>query len=222
MSKAKFILILGSFIAAVSGFLAAFVPGLAYITVSAEWANFLLTDAPHFITYPPLIFSIHDLTVKLLVTAIGGLLGVLSIFENKTTVPFLSFAGISLGTIGFLVPSGASQSFVDVLSTNVLWIGSLTALVGVLLMFLGFALKNAKVPRRALIIVPLLLIVYLISPVLILTDNLSIFIFMQANISMSTIMGILMLAGHLAIIWAGITGLRIPEKEPPKPPKINP
>jgi hypothetical protein len=218
LNKAKLILILGSFIAALSGFLAAFVPGIAYITISAEWANFLLPDAPHFLTYPPLIFSIHDLTVKLLVTAVGGLVGVFSILENKSTVPFLSFAGISLGTIGFLLPSGASQGLVDVFSANIPWIGSLTALVGVLIMFLGFALRNAKVPRRALVVVPILLIVYLISPVLILTDNLSIYIFMQANLSMSTIMGILMLGGHLVIIWAGITGLRIPEKEPPKPP----
>lgn len=218
---AKSILITGSFIALISGLTAAFVPGLAYVTVSAEWANFLLPDAPHYVTYPPLTFSINDLTIKLLVTAIGGFLGVLSVFERKSTVPFLSFAGLSIGAIGFLLPTGTNSGLADVLSTNVLWTGSLVALVGVLLMFIGFAVRNPNVPRRAIVVVPILLIVYLISPALILTDNLAFFVFMQANISMSTIVGILVLAGHLIIIWAGINGLRFPEKEPSKPPKLN-
>jgi len=188
--------------------------------VSAEWANFLLPDAPHYVTYPPLAFSFNDLTIKLLVTAIGGFLGVLSLLERKTTVPFLSFAGISMGVIGFLLPTGTNSGLTDVLSTNVLWTGSLVALVGVLLMFVGFAAGNPNVPRRAIAVVPILLIVYLISPALILTDNLAFFVFMQANISMSTIMGILVLAGHLIIIWAGINGLRFPENETRKPPGL--
>ena len=221
MDIAKSILILGSFIALVSGLTAAFVPGLAYVTVSAEWANFLLPDAPHYVTYLPLTFGINDLTIKLLVTAIGGFLGVLSVVERKNTVPFLSFAGLSIAAIGFLLPTGTNSGLTDILSTNVLWTGSLVALVGVLLMFLGFVLRNPNVTRRAIAVVPILLFVYLISPALILTDNLAFFVFLQANISMSTIMGILVLAGHLVIIWVGINGLRFPEKEPSKPPKLH-
>jgi hypothetical protein len=217
---AKNTLIIGSFIALISGLTAAFVPGLAYVTVSAEWANFLLPDAPHYVTYPPLTFGINDLTIKLLVTAIGGFFGVLSIFERKTTVPFLSFAGLSMGAIGFLLPTGTNSGLTDILSTNVLWTGSLIALVGVLLMFIGFAAGNPHVPRRAIAVVPILLIAYLISPFLILTDNLTFFVLMQANISMSTIMGVLVLSGHLIIIWAGINGLRFPEREPSKPARI--
>ena len=216
MSRAKCILIFGSILALVASLLAAFIPGLAYVTVYANWSDFLIPDAPHYVTYPPFILSMHELTLKLLVTACGGLLGLLSIFEHKTTVPFLSFAGISLGTIGFLLPTGAAQNLVDVLSVEVPWTGCLIALVGVLLIFLGFALRHPKVPRRALASVPLLLIVYSIAPFLILSGNLPFFIFLQANISMSTIIGILILAGHLVIIWAGIAGLRFPEKEPVK------
>jgi hypothetical protein len=221
LNIAKVILVAGSFIALFSGLLAAFTPGLAYVTVSAEWANFLLPDAPHYVTYQPLTFSINDLTIKLLVTAIGGFLGVLSVFERKTAVPYLSFAGISMGAIGFLLPTGANSGLTDVLSVNVPWIGSLIALCGVLLMFIGFVNGNSKVPRLAIVVVPILLFTYLISPVLIFTDNLAFFIYMQANISMSTIMGVLVLAGHFIIIWAGINGLRVPEREASKaPPKI--
>ena len=217
MNYAKCILILGSVIAFVSSSLAAFVPSLAYITVSASWSNFLTPDAPHYLTYPQYIFGVHELTLKLLITAIGGLLGVLSFYERRTSVPFLSFAGISLGTIGFLLPAGTTQNFIDFFSVEIPWTGYFIALIGVLIMFLGFALSYPNVPRKALASVPLLLVAYSIAPFLILTNNLPLFVFMQTNITMSTIIGILILAGHLVIIWAGISGLRFPEKEAPTP-----
>ncbi|MBE3116071.1 hypothetical protein IMZ68_02600, partial [Candidatus Bathyarchaeota archaeon] len=156
MNHAKCILILGSVIAFVSSSLAAFVPSLAYITVSASWSNFLTPDAPHYLTSLQFIFGLHELTLKLLVTAIGGLLGVLSFFERRTSVPFLSFSGISLGTIGFILPVGAAPNFVDVFSVEILWTGCFIALIGVLLMFLGFVLSYPNVPRKALASVPLL------------------------------------------------------------------
>ena len=217
MNYAKCILILGSVIAFVSSSLAAFVPSLAYITVSASWSNFLTPDAPHYLTYPQYIFGVHELTLKLLITAIGGLLGVLSFYERRTSVPFLSFAGISLGTIGFLLPAGTTQNFIDFFSVEIPWTGYFIVLIGVLMMFLGFVLSYPNVPRKALASVPLLLVAYSIAPFLILTNNLPLFVFMQTNITMSTIIGILILAGHLVIIWAGISGLRFPEKETSAP-----
>lgn len=218
MNNAQFVLFIGSVIALLLGTLSAFVPGLAYITVSSEGANFLVSGAPHFVTYPPMDFGFNDFTVKLLVSAFGGFLGVCSVaFERKSTVPFLSFAGLSLGTIGFLLPFGANQAVINEYSTNVPWVGSLITLVGVLLMFLGFALRNQHVPRWALAVIPVLLGIYLISPVLIFTGNIQFFIFLQVNISISTLLGILILFGHLVIVWAGITGLRVPEKETSSP-----
>jgi hypothetical protein len=175
------------------------------------------------VSVPSLDFGINDFTVKTLVSAFGGFLGACSVaFERKSTVPFLSFAGLSLGTIGFLLPFGFDQAVVSEYSVNIPWIGSLITLVGVLLMFLGFALRNAHVPKWALAVIPVLLGIYLISPVLIFTRNLQFFLFLQVNISMSTLMGLLILLGHLVIVWAGITGLRIPEKEHAvSPSKIN-
>jgi hypothetical protein len=128
-------------------------------------------------------------------------------------VPFLSFSGISLGTIGFLLPAGATQNFIDVFSVEIPWTGYFIALIGVLMMFLGFALSYPNVPRKALASVPLLLVAYSIAPFLILTNNLPLFVLMHTNITVSTVIGVLILAGHLVIIWAGISGLRFPEKE---------
>ncbi|MGD6932844.1 MAG: hypothetical protein ACQCN5_01400 [Candidatus Bathyarchaeia archaeon] len=213
MDNQHFILLIGSVIALLLGGLSAFVPGLAYITVTAEWSNFLLPNAPHFVTIQPLSFSFNDFTVKLLVSSFGGLLGLFSVCcEHKNTVPFLSFAGLSFGTIGFLLPYGSNQVLTDY-AADVPWVGSLITLVGVMLMFLGFALKNEHVPKWALLVIPVLLIIYLISPVLIFTGNLELFVFLQVNISISTTIGILVLFSHLLIVWAGITGLRMPEKE---------
>jgi len=214
LNTAQFILFIGSVIALLLGTLSAFVPGLAYVTVSSEGANFLVSGAPHFVTYPPMDLGVNDFTVKMLVSAFGGFLGICSVaFERKSAVPFLSFAGLSLGTIGFLLPFGVNQAVISEYSTNVPWIGSLITLVGVLLMFLGFALRNAHVSKWALAVIPVLLGIYLVSPVLIFTGNLQFFIFLQVNVSMSTLIGILILFGHLVIVWAGITGLRVPEKE---------
>lgn len=223
LNNAQFILLIGSVIALLLGTLSAFVPGLAYITVSSEGVNFLVSGAPHFVTVPPLDFDINNFTVKLLVSAFGGFLGVCSVaFERKSTIPFLSFAGLTLGTIGFLLPFGVNQAVISEQSTNVPWVGSLITLVGVLLMFLGFALRNTHVPKVALAVIPILLGIYLISPVLIFTGNLQFFIFLQVNVSMSTLIGILILFGHLIIVWAGITGLRVPDKESAtSPSKIN-
>lgn len=219
MNKAQYILFLGSIIALIMGTISAFVPRLAYITVWTEGPNFLLSEVPHFITYPSMEFSINDFTLKLLVSAFGGLLGLCSIVcEHKNTVPFLSFAAISFGTIGFLLPFGSSIVGNEY-SADIPWVGSLITLVGVLLMFLGFSLRNTNVPKWALAVIPMLLIVYLLSPVLIFTGNLAFYIFLQTNISISTIIGILLLMGHLVIVWAGITGLRFPEKETVNVPK---
>jgi hypothetical protein len=208
---------MGSVIALLLGGMSAFVPGLAYITVYANWSDFVLPDMPHFVTFPPITFGINDLTIKLLVTAFGGLLGLCSVAcERKNTVPFLSFAGLSLGTIGFLLPYGSSQAAGNEFSINVPWVGSLITLVGVMLMFTGFALRNINVPRKALAVIPVLLIVYLLSPVLIFTGNLELFILFQINITISTAIGIALLMGHLIIVWAGITGLHSPETESKK------
>jgi hypothetical protein len=214
LDNAQFVLFIGSAIALLLGLLSAFVPGYAYITVSSEWSNFLLPNEPHFVTINPLIIGVNDFTIKLLVSAFGGLLCLCSVrFEGKNSVPFLSFAGLSLGTIGFLLPYGSSQAAAGEYSTNIPWVGSLITLVGVMLMFAGFALKNTNVPKRALWVIPVLLIVYLISPVLIFTGNTEFFILFQVNIAISTFIGILLLFGHLIIVWAGITGLHIPENK---------
>jgi hypothetical protein len=211
LHQAKLILIFGSMLALIASLSSAFIPGLAYFSVSGNWSTFFIPDTPHAIVFPAWTFSIHAFTVKLLVTAFGGLLGVLSFFERKRNVPFLSFSGMSLGTIGFLLPAGTPVNLVNVYSVDIPWVGSLIALVGVLMMFLGFAMRNSKVPRKALATVPILLAAYLVVPSLILSGNVSFFIFMQANLSMSTIIGVVILVGHLMVIWAGISGLRFPE-----------
>ncbi|MCL1977061.1 MAG: hypothetical protein FWG55_02990 [Candidatus Bathyarchaeota archaeon] len=214
MDNKKFILFIGSVITLLLGFLSAFIPELAYMTVSTEGLNSLLSSEPYYVTVQPLIFSFNAFTIRLLVSAFGGLLCLCSIFfERKNSIPFLSFTGLSLGTIGFLLPYGSTQQVVNNYSTAVPWIGSLITLVGVLLMFLGFSLKNTHVPKLALCVIPMLLIVYLISPVLIFTGNFQLFMFLQVNIVVSTTIGLVILLGHLIIVWAGITGLHIPEKE---------
>jgi hypothetical protein len=212
VNHAEVYVFLGSLIALAGGVFTAFLPGFAYITVPASQSTFNVAETPHFLSYPLLIFGVHDLTIKLLVIAVGGLLGVFSFFERKNSIPILSFAGLSVAMIGFVLPSQVKQSFAESFNVDIPWIGYFVALTGALLMFTGFALANRNVPKKAFVTIPLLLAAYFIAPALILTNNSTLFILLETNITLSTVLGLTILFSHLLIIWAAIKGLHLPEK----------
>jgi hypothetical protein len=200
-----FFFLVGSVMTLSFGLLAAFAPGSAYVTVN----TYFLPDGPFppSVAYPPLDFSIHLMTIKLIVSAFGGLLGLFSLLEIGGKPQYMGFGGIFLGNIGFLLPTEQRGTFPIYRYFDIPWTGYLLALAGFSMMSISFAMRNSKVPRFTLIGVPLMLTAYLIAPFLITSGNLQLFAHVYLNNSANMLIGFLMLAGHLLLLSGVFAGI---------------
>jgi len=155
-----------------------------------------------YVSYPSLDFSTHIYTTRLLISAIGGLIGLFALF-GKSKQSYIGVVAIAVASMGLMLPATDTRAtFPEMRLIDVPWIGSFLVLVGVCLMFLGLAIKKLNVPRVTFLSVPLLLAGYSIKPLLVLTNNLSLSGFRAGFTSpISSLMLILMLAGHLLMIW---------------------
>jgi hypothetical protein len=200
------LLLFGSAITLAVGLLTAYIPGLAYVTV---YKYFLDVPNPPFglpyVTYPPLDISTHLYTNILLVSATGGLLGLIGLFWKRKQ-SYIGVAAIGVASIGLMLPVTNNRiSFPELSVFDVRWIGFFIVLVGICLMFLGLAIKETNVPRVTFLSVPLLLAGYSIRPLLVLTNNLQGF-----TSSINMLMLILMVTGYLLMIW-GIVKILLPK-----------
>jgi hypothetical protein len=146
----------------VFGFLTAFIPGLAYVTIRADFlvAPLILKS----VSYGAFEFSIHSATFKYLICTIGAILGLFYFSKNKWS-PYALFTSMVLTTVGLIVPiysttiSPPEYRFFDVQ-----WIGSYIVLVGLSLIFLGSVLQKSNRHRTALLSVTFLFCLYAIYP----------------------------------------------------------
>ena len=201
-STGNFVLSVGSTIALFFGALTAFSPGLAYIT-----RYYMLPEDSLFFTHPIFEFSVHIFTYKLLISAAGGLIGVLSFFASQKRL-YVASAGVMLGAFGLLWPAPMT-----IHEDNVPWIGFLITLAGVLTMFLGLAAGNSRVPRVTFLSVPLLLALNLLGSAVAISNNLQFFYILYRNIAF----WILQVLGYSLIIWGTVKGMTLPRKEQVKP-----
>lgn len=210
-SKERLFLFFGSTITIVFGLLAAFVPGLAYVTVQSNmWT---VTSSVY---YQPLELGVHMDTAQLVISAIGGLIGLFSLLERKNKPAYMGFAAIAVTSVGLMLPAYYERfTAPEIYYFDVPWIGFLLVLVGVSIMFLGLAIKKPKVPRITLLSAPLLLAVYSIRPLFVLCNFLSSGVFV-AHSNLSWLMGILTLAGHLLMLLGAIYAMKPSVKEEPE------
>lgn len=197
------LLFFGSSITLAVGLLAAFIPGIAYVTVHNYWLD--VPNPPYglpYVSYPPLDFATNLYTGRLLVSAVGGLIGLFALF-GKSKQSYIGVVAIAVANLGLMLPvTYTVASFMDVTLIDVPWIGSFLVLVGVCFMFLGLTMKKLNVPRVTFLSVPLLLAGYSVKPLLVLTNNLQASGFRVGFTSpISSLMLILMVAGHLLMIW---------------------
>jgi hypothetical protein len=197
------LLFCGSSITLVVGLLAAFIPGLAYVTVIS---HFVGLPSVH---YLPLSFSAHLLTMRLFVSAISGLIGLLAMFwKNKQS--YIGALAITVASLGFMLPATGDMRLTNPMTRlfDVPWAGSFLVLVGICLIFLGLTIKKPNVPRATFLSVPLLLVAYSIHPLFVLSNFLPWIVFgaIMFNNPINWLMWFLMLAGHLIMMWAAIKG----------------
>jgi hypothetical protein len=209
LTRLKGLLFAGSFLTLVAGLLTAFVPGLAFATVSSYFAD---VPAPlyglPFVSFQSLDFGTHIYTARFIFAALGGLLGLGSVvWKSKQT---LIGAG-ALATTGFGLISPAygdvRATFPEVRLFDVYWTGTFLVLAGLSLMFLGLTIRKACVSRLSFLGVPVSLVVYSISPILVLANNLPWIVFgAPATSPLNSLMLFLMIVGPLLMIWGVLKG----------------
>jgi hypothetical protein len=198
-----FFLFLGSSVTLAVGLLAAFVPGLAYVTVHSYFLD--MPNPPFglpYVSYPPLDFATHLYTVRLLVSAVGGLIGLFALF-GKSKQSYIGVMAIAIASIGLMLPVTDTRiTFPEMALIDVPWVGSFLVLAGVCLMFLGLAMKRLSVPRVTFLSVPLLLAGYSVKPLLVLTNNLQLSGFKTWSTNPTSLLMLsLIVAGCLLMIW---------------------
>jgi hypothetical protein len=209
----RLFLFLGSSVTLAVGLLAAFVPGLSYVTLHSY---FLDVPNPPFglpyVSYPPLVFATHMYTARLLVSATGGLIGLFALF-GKSKQSYIGVVAIAVANVGLMLPVIDTRlTFPEMSLIDVPWVGSFLVLSGVCLMFLGLTMHKVSVPRVTFLSVPLLLAGYSVTPLLVLTNNLQLSGFRTWSTNpISLLMLSLMVAGYLLMTWGCFKDL-LPKK----------
>jgi hypothetical protein len=163
----------GSIIVLTLGLLSAFMPGIAYVTVQSY---FMDTQNPYglpTVNYLPIVFSLHMYTIKFLICAIGGVIGILTLSLKKNTFT-VGFIATVFASVGLLLPGFGDTriTFPEMSLFDVPWIGSLLVLIGTILMFSGLVAQKHRVSLLTFLSVPILLAAYSIPPIFILLDYL--------------------------------------------------
>jgi len=199
--KGKNLFLFGSGFALVFGLLAAFTPGLAYLTVLT---NFFSLPPETSIRFYPFAFGVHMFTLKLLLCSIGGAIGLFSLLERKSKQRYSNFTAIGIAALSLTLPAFPpveERGLLEMHYFDMPWIGFLLVLAGVSVMFLALTLKNPKVPRIALLSVPLLLISYSAAPTMVLISYFPRIVFDGMFSDGSILIATLNLIGCLLLVW---------------------
>ena len=193
----------------VFGLLAAFIPGLAYVTVLSDFSRIPYNFN---VRYFALTLDVHMFTLKLAVCAIGGATGLFSVLRSKISAGYVSFAAIAAIALGLELPAWRDVRTIyipEIFPFEVPWIGFLLVLVGSLVMFLSLALKNPKVHCLALLSVPLLLISYSTTPIMVLINYFPKIVFGSVFSFGSVLLSTMGLVGQLLMLWGTFKAVKV-------------
>jgi len=171
----RVLMILGGAMALIFGLLTAFIPGLAYVEVWV-FSPFITTPAVVHFSFD---FQIHGFTFGLLVSSVGGLLGLTAALTPVNRRAYLGFMGDFLGILGFFLgilgflfyPPSSYVTIPEFHFFDVPWVGVCLTLAGVSVMFIGSMVKSEGWHRLTLLGIPLLLTSWLTYPLLIAINN---------------------------------------------------
>jgi len=203
---------LGGIMTVIFGLFSAFVRGLAYITVYFP----PLGMGPPVIGFGDFSFQIHGFTFGMLISTIGGLLGLVSSVKRSNELCSIGFVGGFLGALGFLFhPPGFRSLLTGAYYFNILWLGSCLVLIGISLMLIGLTARSRGWHYLTLVGIPLLLISRLTFPLSILSNNVPLFLSIHRSVLMNMLLGFsifgayaLTLIGSAIGAWEFRAGLR--------------
>jgi hypothetical protein len=204
-SSNTLLLFAGASIALIAGLLGAFVPGIAYATV---YVYFLDGPNPYGlpeVVYESLIFSSHIYTARLVMSAMGGLIGLFALFPKKKV--YIGVGAIAVASFGLMLPAFNDMrgTISEVRLVDTPWIGGLVIILGICLMFLGLTLKNDRVPKASFLGVPMLLTVSSIQPILVAFNCLPRAVFgLPTPTLINVISWFVFFAAVLLLIWGSL------------------
>lgn len=177
------------------GLLSAFVRGLTYVTVYVGPPPMEGTVSP-VVYFGDFSFQIHGFTFGMLVSTVGGLLGLISSVERYNKLVSIGFAGGFLGILGFLFrPYEYFYSpFTGGYRITVLWVGPCLTLLGISLMLIGLVTRFKGWHYLTLLGIILLLVGQFTYPLWIISNNLSLFL-IRNLVSMSAWVGLSIIIG---------------------------
>jgi len=208
ISYFRMFVFLGEIMTVVFGLLSAFFRGLSYVTVYVGPPPMEGTVSP-VVYFWNFSFQIHGFTFGMLVSTIGGFLGVISSIKHYNELVSIGFAGSFLGVLGFLFrPYEYFYSpFTGEYRITVLWVGPCLTLLSISLMLVGLVTRFKGWHYLTLLGIILLLVGQLTYPLWIISNNLSLFLIrnlvsMSVWVGLSTIIGFaLTLSGSAIDTW---------------------
>lgn len=213
ISYFRMFVFLGGIMTVVFGLLSAFVRGLAYVTVYFPPPGM---GPPVIGGFGVLSFQIHGFTFGMLVSTVGGLLGLISSIKRYNELVSIGFVGGFLGASGFLFhPPGFSSPLTGEYRFNILWLGSCLVLIGISLMLIGLTAISKGWHYLTLLGIPPLLISRLTFPLSILSNNLPLFSSIHKSAQMNVLLFFSIIIGYALTFlgsaigaWKFRTGLR--------------
>lgn len=212
-SLKNLLLFSGSALTLVAGLLAAFVPILSYVTVQTNMFvdRIVYPNGLASVYYPPLALTAHLYTARLLISAIGGLFGLLAV-ASKNRQSYTVALGIALACFGLMVPATETRiTSPELFLFDVPWAGSFLLVVGSSLMFIGWVVQRLKVPRISFLGAPFLMLAYSIRPILVLANFLPWTVFDEGS-PVDLLILFLMIVCPLLMIW-GVLKVSSPSEE---------
>ena len=201
------LLFCGSFITLTVSLLAAFVPGLAYATVHSYFQDVPNPYGLPYVQYQSLDFSAHIYTIRFLVSAIGGLIGLFTLL-GKNKKAYIGVVAIGIAIMGLMFPATGDMriSFPEMRLSDAPWIAAFIITVGICLMFMGLTIKKGHVPKASFLSLPLLLAVYSIPPILIMFNYLPWIVFgAPTNNPINLLIWFIPFASFLLMAWGALS-----------------
>jgi hypothetical protein len=206
LSRSQAFILAGSLLIAVFGFLAALVPAFAYATV---FSYFMDTPMQYFVSaqwpsiqFAPFEFSFHMYSLKFLVAAVAGLIGLFA-FARKRILPKAAAVTVALTSLSLVL--GATYdlrvTIPEAKLFDVLSIGGCFVVVGLALVFLGVASQKNRVSRWIWLTALALLALYSLHPLMLLGNYLPRPLFADRFSSLNILLALAMYAVELVMIW---------------------
>ncbi len=198
----------GSSLTVCASLLAAFVPGLAFLSVHSFFID--VPNPPYglpYVSYQSLNLSTHIYTARFIFAALGGFLGLVAVtWKHKQTL--IGAFAIAATGFGLISPAYGDKraTFPEMLLFDVPWIGTILVLVGLSLMFLGLSIHKSGLPRWSFLGIPILLTAYAIYPSLVSAGFLPWIVFGNIANPFNMLMLLLMIAAPLLMIWGILSG----------------